>query len=276
MVTGGGNAVTPADRSVRVRPAAVAGRFYPDEPTQLLGVVAHLLDHAKAPPIAPKALIAPHAGYVYSGSVAAEAFATLKGARDVARVIVVGPAHYVAFRGVAFPHADAFETPLGRVPVDRDALAAIDDLAVLVVADAPHIPEHALEVELPFLQTVLGRFALVPLVVGEASPEEVAGALGRLWGGPETLVVVSSDLSHYLAYDAARRLDMQTAAAIECGEWRSLSPDRACGHLAIAGLLTEVQRRGLVPHRLALASSGDTAGPRSSVVGYGAWAFIQP
>jgi AmmeMemoRadiSam system protein B len=149
----------------------------------------------------------------------------------------------------------------------------IEGCDAVVTADGPHRPEHALEVELPFLQTVLKNFAIVPLVVGDAQPKDVAEGLGLLWGGPETLIVVSSDLSHYHAYETARRIDAETAEKIEAGDWRALSADRACGHLAIAGLLVEAEKRGLKARRLALMNSGDTAGPRDSVVGYGAWTF---
>jgi MEMO1 family protein len=264
--------VEPGSQRTKIRPAAVAGSFYAGHPQRLRTAVADLL--AAAPACAgasPKALIAPHAGYVYSGGVAAAAFATLRGSAAITRVVLIGPAHYVAVRGIAVPTADAFETPLGRVPIDRDALSAIADLPFVVEADAAHAPEHALEVELPFLQTLLGSFALVPLLVGDADPRQVAQVLGRLWGGPDTLIVVSSDLSHYHDYDTARRLDAATAVAIERGEWRSLGPDRACGFLAVAGLLVEADRRGLTAQRLALCNSGDTAGPRDRVVGYGAW-----
>jgi AmmeMemoRadiSam system protein B len=261
-----------ASQRTKIRPAAVAGSFYVGHPQRLRATVADLLAAAPASAGAsPKALIAPHAGYVYSGGVAAAAFATLRGSAAITRVVLIGPAHYVAVRGIAVPTADAFETPLGRVPVDRDALSAIADLPFVVEADAAHAPEHALEVELPFLQTLLGSFALVPLLVGDADPRQVAQVLGRLWGEPDTLIVVSSDLSHYHDYDTARQLDAATAAAIERGEWRSLGPDRACGFLAVAGLLVEADRRGLAARRLALCNSGDTAGPRDRVVGYGAW-----
>jgi AmmeMemoRadiSam system protein B len=262
----------PASQRTKTRPAAVAGSFYVGHPQRLRAAVADLLATAPAYSAAsPKALIAPHAGYVYSGGVAAAAFATLKGSAAMTRVVLIGPAHYVAVRGIAVPTADAFETPLGRVPIDRDALSAIADLPFVVEADAAHAPEHALEVELPFLQSLLGAFALVPLLVGDADPRQVAQVLGRLWGGPDTLIVISSDLSHYHDYDMAQRLDAATAAAIERGDWRSLGPDRACGFLAVAGLLVEAARRGLTARRLALCNSGDTAGPRDRVVGYGAW-----
>jgi MEMO1 family protein len=262
----------PASQRTKIRPAAVAGSFYAGHPQRLRATVADLLAAAPASAGAsPKALIAPHAGYVYSGGIAAAAFATLRSSAAITRAVLIGPAHYVAVRGIAVPTADAFETPLGRVPIDRDAVSAIADLPFVVEADAAHAPEHALEVELPFLQTLLGSFALVPLLVGDADPQQVAEVLGRLWGEPDTLIVVSSDLSHYHDYDTARRLDAATAAAIERGEWGSLGPDWACGFLAVAGLLVEADRRGLAARRLALCNSGDTAGPRDRVVGYGAW-----
>jgi AmmeMemoRadiSam system protein B len=264
-----------APHHAKVRPAAVAGSFYPGDASRLETEVDRLL--AQVPACAepsPKALIAPHAGYVYSGAVAAAAFASLRESRDrIARVVVIGPAHYVPVRGIALSVAEAFATPLGHVPVDQDALAGIADLPFVRAMDAAHAPEHAIEVELPFLQNLLPRFALVPLLVGRATAEEVAEILARLWGGAETLVVVSSDLSHYHDYDTARRLDAVTAQRIERGDWAGVGPDDACGRLPIAGLLIEGARHGLTARRLALCNSGDTAGPRHEVVGYGAWAF---
>jgi AmmeMemoRadiSam system protein B len=224
--------------------------------------------------VRPKALIAPHAGYIYSGSVAAAAFATLSGwARSITRVVLIGPAHYVALRGIAIPTVDAFDTPLGRLSVDGDAFSKLAGFRSVIRSDAPHVPEHALEVELPFLQMALVSFKIVPLVVGDAEPRDVAEVLRRLWDGPETLIVVSSDLSHYHDYETARRLDVATAAAIERGDWASLDPNQACGCLAISGLLIETVNRGFAAQRLALSSSGDTAGSHDSVVGYGAWLF---
>jgi MEMO1 family protein len=259
---------------LKIRSAAVAGQFYPGDRQTLRTSVSRLLAAAPASPRpAPKALIAPHAGYIYSGQVAAAAFAALADAQAVTRVVLIGPAHYVPVRGIAVPTADAFETPLGRVPVDREALSALADLPFVVMADAPHAPEHALEVELPFLQTLLGPFAVAPLLVGDAVPQQAASVLQRLWGGPETLIVVSSDLSHYHDFATARRLDAATAAAIERGDWESVGPDQACGFLAVAGLLVEANERGLTAQRLALKNSGDTAGSRDRVVGYGAWMF---
>src|SRR5260370_12856416 len=229
-----------------VRPAAVAGSFYPGDPGRLRAEVGALLADAPGHSAAPKALIAPHAGCVYSGGVAASAFAALRGqAETIERVVLIGPAHYVRLRGVAAPTASALETPLGSVAVDQEALAAIADLPCVSETDVPHAPEHALEVELPFLQLVLASFALVPLVVGDATPKQVAEVLARLWGGPETLLVVSSDLSHYHPYGEARRLDAETAPAIERGDWAALSPARACGFLPAARLLVQAGRRRL-------------------------------
>lgn len=267
--------MTPMQHEPRVRAAAVVGQFYPGSPERLRGdVEAFLTKAAKAETGAPKAVIAPHAGYVYSGMAAAAAFTTLRSqASGIRRVVLIGPAHYIPFRGLAVPTASVFETPLGRMSVARDAAASLEELDFVVQADAPHLPEHALEVELPFLQVLLPAFELVPIVVGEANPEEVAEALARVWGGPETLIVVSSDLSHFHEYETARRLDAATAAAIERGDWARLGPNDACGYLAVAGLLIEAGRRGLAARRLMLCSSGDTAGSRDRVVGYGAWAF---
>jgi AmmeMemoRadiSam system protein B len=262
-----------------LRPPAVAGAFYPDDAAALRATVDRLLAAAAAPvPEAagiPRALIAPHAGYAYSGPVAARAFHRLAAAQGrITRVVVIGPSHHVAFRGVAAPSAAAFGTPLGEVVVDQDALRG---LAGVMVADAPHRREHAIEVELPFLQRVLGDgFALVPLVVGEATDEEVAEALEPFVGDPAALIVISSDLSHFLDHAAAVRRDSATAAAIERLEGGSIGPGDACGFRPIRGWLALAGRHGLTVERLDLRNSGDTAGSRDSVVGYGAWAFAQP
>ena len=224
----------------------------------------------------PKALIAPHASYVYSGGVAGAAFAKLRpSAQTIKRVVVIGPAHYVHLVGIAAPKVNAFETPLGQLPVDIETCSQLGRFEFFTKTDAPHEPEHALEVELPFLQTVLSSFQLVPLVVGDAAPQEVAHLLRQLWDGPETLIVVSSDLSHYHSYEIAQRLDLATAQAIEKGDWQSLGSANACGWLAVAGLLKETQRRELEASRLSLCNSGDTAGECDRVVGYGAWMFTE-
>jgi AmmeMemoRadiSam system protein B len=260
------------------REPAVAGSFYPDDPAVLRAVVEDFLNAALDTPGegAVKAIIAPHAGYIYSGEIAARAYAAVAArAQRIKRAVLLGPAHYVAFAGIAGPTATAFATPLGSLPVDRQALRAVADLPQFVLADEPHRPEHALEVQLPFLQTVLNTVEVVPLVVGRAWPAEVAEVIARLWGGEETLVVISSDLSHYLDYETARRRDAKTAAAIEALDGSRLGPEDACGYLAIAGLVAEARRRSLRVTRLDLRNSGDTAGPHNGVVGYGAWRFAE-
>jgi len=258
-----------------IRPPAAAGSFYPAQANRLRETVESLLSDADgvAPPQPAKAVIAPHAGYIYSGAIAGKAFATLGAASSFLRAVVVGPAHFVPHRGLAVPTVDAFRTPLGDVRLDRDAIAAISDLPQVHLADAPHQPEHAIEVELPFLQTLLGDFSLVPLVVGDAPAHEVAQVLDRLWNGPDSMIVISSDLSHYEEYQDATNHDAATAAAIERFDDDALGPRDACGYLPIAGLLIEARRRGLTVQRLDLRNSGDTAGPKDQVVGYGAWAF---
>lgn len=256
------------------RPAAVAGHFYPGEGKTLADTVSSLLGVAQLGP-PPKAIVAPHAGYVYSGPIAASAYARLKPqAGHIARVVLLGPTHRVAVRGLATPGAAAFATPLGVVPLDQEALQGIADLPQVVASPAAHAMEHSLEVHLPFLQTVLGEFKLVPLAVGDATREEVAEVLERLWGGEETLIVVSSDLSHYLPYEAAKRVDGATAKAILALEAR-VNHEQACGATALNGLLVVAQRRGLAVELLDLRNSGDTAGDRSRVVGYGAFAFFE-
>jgi AmmeMemoRadiSam system protein B len=262
-----------------LRPAVVDGLFYPAAPVALRAEIATLLAGAAAAPpaAAPRLLIAPHAGYAYCGPVAASAYAQLAGARtgDVRRVVVLGPAHRVPLRGLAYPSARAFATPLGDVPVDTDALRALGDLPHVRCDDRAHEHEHAIEVQLPFLQAVLGDFTLVPLVVGEALGEEVAQVLERLWDGAQTLVVVSSDLSHYLAYEEAQVLDRATVQRILARE-AGLEPHEACGAAAINGAVLLARRHGLSARLLDLRNSGDTAGDRRRVVGYGAIAFQEP
>lgn len=255
------------------RETAVAGLFYPAHPDELRRMVQNFLQAAPPPPaITPKALIAPHAGYVYSGPIAGSAYAALAGsARRIERVLLLGPSHTLAFRGLAAPTADSFATPLGDVPLDRAALTAIADLPQVQTLNAAHAREHGLEVHLPFLQIVLGAFTLVPLVVGETRPEEVAAVMERLWGGPETLIVISSDLSHYHDYATAQRMDAATAEAIEQFQPEKIGREGACGRLPIQGLLLAAQKRQLTVYRLDLRNSGDTAGSKERVVGYGAW-----
>ncbi|MFO1413670.1 MAG: AmmeMemoRadiSam system protein B [Burkholderiales bacterium] len=257
-----------------VRPAAVAGMFYPGSGARLAADVRGYL--AAAVPStgpAPKAVIVPHAGYVYSAPVAAAAYARLAALRGtVRRVVLLGPTHRVAVRGLAVPTADAFATPLGNVALDRATIARVAALPQVVASDAAHAQEHALEVQLPFLQAVLGDFTLVPFAVGMATPEEVAQVLEAVWGGPETLVVVSSDLSHYHAYAAAARRDRATADAILALN-ANLDHEQACGATPINGLALVARRRGLAAALLDLRNSGDTAGDRDRVVGYASFAF---
>ena len=270
---------------INFRHPAVAGLFYPEDPRELDDTIRHLLDEASPRQTTarqpagntPKALIVPHAGYIYSGAVAASAYARLKSvASHVRRVVLLGPCHRVPLRGLAVSSADAFETPLGAVPVDKEAIAEVLTLAQVKVFNPTHADEHSLEVHLPFLQHILGDFTLVPIVAGEASAEDVAEVLERLWGGPETLIVISSDLSHYLDDETARQIDARTCRAIESLDPGTIGFDQACGRVPVSGLLTVARRRGLDVTTLDLRNSGDTAGDRRRVVGYGAWMFTEP
>ena len=258
------------------RPPAVAGMFYPgDAGTLGLTVDRLLADATPEQESQPKALIVPHAGYVYSGSTAASAYAGLAPWADaIRRVVLLGPTHRVAVDGLALPGAAAFATPLGDIALDAAGIAAIADLPQVVVSDRVHAQEHSLEVHLPFLQRVLGDFTLVPLAVGHAGPEAVAEVLDRLWGGPETLIVVSSDLSHFLPYAAAQQVDRDTCRHILQRDIH-IRPEQACGAFPINGLLLAASRRGLQPALLGLCNSGDTAGDRDRVVGYAAIAFSE-
>lgn len=258
------------------RPPAVAGSFYPGRAADLTRAVEAFIEGARAGACANvRAIVAPHAGYVYSGAVAGEAFAAARSLGPmVKRTVVIGPSHFVSFRGIALPASRSFATPLGEMPVDGAALALIADLPRVVTDDAPHAPDHALEVELPFLQVLFGALPIVPLIVGTATPEDVAEVLAALWD-ERTLLVVSSDLSHYHDHETACRLDRATAEAIEAFDAGTLGPGEACGHLALGGMLIEARRRGLHIARLDLRTSGDTAGDRRSVVGYGAWAVLE-
>lgn len=261
------------------RPAAVAGLFYPGTARALQAVLDAFLEPASPGAHGfgfPKALVVPHAGYVYSGGVAAQAYATLAPARGiVSRVVLLGPVHRVPVRGLALPGVEAFETPLGRVPVDAAAIALLEDLPQVLTSAAAHAQEHSLEVQLPFLQHALGGFSVVPFAVGTTGVADVADVLERLWGGRETLIVVSTDLSHYHAYDAAQRIDAETLARI--ADRRSdIDHDHACGATPLNGLLALARRRNLAVRRLSACNSGDTAGDRDRVVGYAAFALDEP
>lgn len=259
----------------RIRPAAVADIFYSGHPRQLYHEIDGYLasvESTEGPP--PKALIVPHAGYLYSGPIAASGYMRLRGhATNIIRVVLAGPAHRLAFSGIAVPDTDAFETPLGLVPIDLGGVAVALGHEGVCTLDEAHALEHGLEVHLPFLQYCLDAFHLVPLLVGEVAPHVVAEVLERLWDDKETLVVISSDLSHYLDYATAQCVDAVTNAAILDFQPESIDADHACGWLAIRGLLECARRHGLTPVALDLRNSGDTAGPQDRVVGYGAYAF---
>lgn len=258
-----------------VRTPAVAGLFYPADSAELHAQVRHFLNQVELsaePP--PKAIIVPHAGYVYSGPVAASAYARLMAAHDaISRVVLLGPSHRVGFRGVAVSGMVAFATPLGRIPVDQEAVEQVRQLPDVGFLEQAHAQEHSLEVHLPFLQEVLGEFKLVPLVVGEARPQQVGLVLETLWGGPETLIVISSDLSHYHDYQTARSMDGETSRAIEALRFEDIGYEQACGRNPVNGLLWVARRKGLHCDTIDLRNSGDTAGPRDQVVGYGAYVF---
>ncbi len=259
-----------------IRPPAVAGLFYPADPAQLHTDVQAYLRASNVPdsePV-PKAIIVPHAGYVYSGPVAASAYAQLLPAQArIRRVVLLGPSHRVPFHGLATSSAEAFVTPLGRIPLDQNAIASLNDLPQVQLLNAAHAEEHSLEVQLPFLQETIKNHQLVPLVVGDARPAEVAEVLEHLWGDSETLIVISSDLSHYHDYATAQRLDRDTSAAIEHLRAEFVHAENACGCVPISGLLYLARERGLRARTIDLRNSGDTAGPRDKVVGYGAYVF---
>lgn len=259
-----------------LRPAAVAGAFYPADPAALLGEVNEYLDGVEGFAVRfghPKVLVVPHAGYMYSGQTAAYAYNELASAKGVIRrVVLLGPVHRVAVRGLALPGADEFATPLGAIPVDAEAVRAVSRFPQVVTSAPAHAMEHSLEVQLPFLQRVLGAFSLLPLAVGAATPDQVAEVLDAVWGGPETLIVISTDLSHYHRYEEAREIDAGTMGQISRME-SSLTHEQACGATPVNGMMKLARARGLSIRRLAACNSGDTAGGRDRVVGYSAFAL---
>lgn len=258
-----------------IRPPAVAGLFYPADADTLGAEVRQYLSQAREFHYRPKAIIAPHAGYIYSAPIAASAYRLLEPLRClIKRVVLLGPVHRVWVQGLALPGGEAFETPLGSISLDQEAMTALAGLPQVETLAAAHAQEHSLEVHLPFLQVVLGDFSLVPLAVGGATPQQVAQVLDRLWGGDETLIVVSSDLSHYLPYQTGSNMDKGTARAI-LDLRTDLVGEQACGAHPINGLLLAAKHHGLRPHLLDLRNSGDTAGDRDRVVGYGAFAFTE-
>jgi len=268
------NALFARRHSGDVRPPAVAGSFYPGEVGELQAYVERSLSQAKAASVGDLVgLIAPHAGSMYSGGVAAESFASIAPTGKIfARVLLIGPPHYVPVRGIAAPSARAFATPLGEVPVDSAVIRSLQDSGLVAIDDEPHAPEHSLEVELPFLQAMLGDFTIVPLLVGSARPEQVADIIGDVID-EQTLLVVSSDLSHYLDDATTRRRDEATAQTIESLDFDRLGPQDACGFSALNGALCAARKEDWKIERLALDNSSATSGDFSRVVGYGAWAL---
>jgi AmmeMemoRadiSam system protein B len=262
-----------------IRPAAVAGSFYPAAAVALRREIGELLGSIGTAAIAPvpKALIVPHAGYIYSGPIAAAGYRQLAPARKrITRVVLLGPSHFVGFHGLAADSTVGWETPLGTVPIDRPVVERLIRAGLIGVLDTAHAREHSLEVQIPFLQAALSEFALVPIVADDAPLEAVAALLDALWAGRETLIVVSTDLSHYLDYRSCQETDRQTADAIERLDPSALGSESACGRVPLRGLLATAKRRGMSIARLDLRNSGDTAGPRGRVVGYGSWALFEP
>lgn len=271
-----------------LRQSAVAGTFYPADCAALSSMVKTLLDVARAErassssldatskAIIPKAIIAPHAGYAYSGIVAARAYAPLAAAHDrIKRVVVLGPAHHHPLKGLALSSATAFVTPFGQVPCDTKSAEILSKLPQVRVLDAAHDLEHSIEVHLPFLQKVLDEFTLVALAVGSADTDEITEVLATLWGGRETLIVISSDLSHYLPYAEAKHMDAQTQRIIETMDPALIGRERACGSVAMRGLLGLARVRRMWIETVDLCNSGDTSGTKDAVVGYGAWHFYE-
>ncbi|NOR18925.1 MAG: AmmeMemoRadiSam system protein B [Xanthomonadales bacterium] len=260
----------------KTRQPAVAGSFYPADPVELSTLLDDDLTATNRPGPPPKAMIVPHAGYIYSGPVAASGYARLKPVVDqVTRVVLLGPAHRVAFKGLAIPATTTFKTPLGNIPLDTTSLREISRLPQVHIDDEAHRLEHSLEVHLPFLQKTLTGFTLIPVVVGDASAIEVCEVIEQLWGGPETLLIISSDLSHYHDYHTARKLDAATSQAIEALAFEDIGYEQACGRNPVSGLLLYARMHGLQAETIDLRNSGDTAGPRDRVVGYGTFVISE-
>lgn len=263
-----------SDSTSSPRQPAVAGQFYPGNSSDLQAAVSQFLQQAEPVTPAPKAIVAPHAGYMFSGAVAGSAYA---GWQDlgtaVQRVVLLGPAHRFYLRGMAVPAARQFLTPLGAVDVDQEAVTELANRPDVTVDDRPHADEHSLEVQLPFLQVLFPKFTLVPIVVGVCSGESVAAVLEQLWGADDTRIVISSDLSHYHSYYDAREIDAATSAAICALQAEAIGPEQACGCMPLRGLMTYARDHGLQISELDRRNSGDTAGPRDRVVGYGAYAI---
>jgi MEMO1 family protein len=263
------------DINQSTRPAAVAGAFYSNDATILKQDIADLLGRVEdVESEIPKAVIAPHAGYIYSGKVAANVYAQFKTVQSsIKKIILLGPSHRVAFHGMAIPSVDYFATPLGKIKLDASLLATLKHFPHVIVSDQAHAEEHSLEVQLPFMQTVFDEFELLPIVVGQIDPEAVADLLNNVWGEDDTLIVVSSDLSHFLSYDQAVSQDQKTTEMIRQFQYHTIKGEDACGCHPMNGLLCLAQQKDLKVRLLAQNNSGDTAGDKRRVVGYGGYGF---
>ena len=257
-----------------IRQPAVSGSFYPDNPDILKAMLEGYLQQVAVTPEdkAPKAMIVPHAGYIYSGEIAASAYARLHSRRSITkRVVLLGPSHRVGFTGLALSHAEIFKTPLGDIPLDMQAIASLSSLPFVDYRDEAHLFEHSLEVQLPFLQLTLDSFHLIPIVAGDCPAEQIEQLLELFYGKSDTLIVISSDLSHFHDYATAQRLDMETSKKIEQLDYQHLDYDSACGRVPVSGLLALAKKKSLQVETIDLRNSGDTAGDKSRVVGYGAY-----
>ena len=259
-----------------IRQPAVAGLFYPGEADILQQQIRTFLRDAAEPQInpthPPKAIVAPHAGYIYSGPIAATAYAYLKPlASTIERIVLLGPSHRVPLIGFAVPSVDYFATPLGNIPLDKEGIDSLLRNNTVTELDVAHSMEHSLEVHLPFLQTVLSDFKLIPIVVGEASPAQVDQLLTEVWGGDETFIVISTDLSHYLDYNSAVTTDHATCKKVEDLDYQHIGSSQACGYVGLRGLLVRAKQLGLHLTTVDYRNSGDTAGGRDQVVGYAAY-----
>ncbi|NOQ35782.1 MAG: AmmeMemoRadiSam system protein B [Methylococcaceae bacterium] len=255
-----------------IRQPAVAGAFYPANPQKLQAMLDSYLQPVEATKTSPKAMIVPHAGYIYSGAIAASAYGRLKPNREtISRVVLLGPSHRVGFKGLAISHAEFFNTPLGDIPLDTSAIEKLSHYPFVEYIDKAHYLEHSLEVQLPFLQTTLEKFSLIPIVAGDCPPEQVEQVLECFYGQEDTLIVVSSDLSHYHDYATAKQLDQETSEKIENLDYKKLDEDSACGRVPVRGLLALAEKKLLKIKTIDLRNSGDTAGDKKRVVGYGAY-----
>ncbi len=260
-----------------VRTTAVAGAFYPSEPEILSKDIQRYIEETPSVSLpVPKAIIVPHAGYEYSAGVAASAYKLLKsGRKSIKKVVILAPSHKIGFNGMALTKASAYETPLGNVEIDKEMNEQLLALPLVDYLEEAHKSEHSLEVQLPFLKEALDDFKLIPVITGNASPTDVETLLETVWGKKDTLIVISTDLSHYLPYNEACILDNKTKTAIENLDIDSIEQEQACGYVPLKGMLTIAKAKKMQVETLEVKNSGDTSGSKNRVVGYGAWAFLE-